>query len=254
MANRLYVVPGSHPCAAVEAALGLKGIAYDRVDWLPVVHRALGRATYGEHTVPGLKLDGGEKLAGSRAIMRRLDELVAAPALYPADPELRAEVERAEEWGDEVLQALARRLTWAVLKRVPRAAESFSENANLPVPTWLARPSLPLVAKASARLNKESDESTRVDLRALPGHLDRVDAWIADLVLGGEQPNAADLQIGASLALMRALGDLRPLIDERPCARLTDYLAPVTGSAPAGVLPADWLPVKPAMRSASSPG
>ena len=253
MANRLYVIPGSHPCAAVEAALTLKGVPYERVDWLPVIHRVLGRAVYGSRTVPGMKLEG-EKLAGSRAIMRRLDGLVADPALYPADGERRTEVERAEEWGDEVLQPLVRRLSWAVLKRVPRAAESFSENANLPVPTWMARPSLPLVTKASARLNKESDTSTREDLGALPGHLDRVDAWIAGGVLGGAQPNAADLQIGASLGLAQAIGDLRPLIAERPCARLADYLAPVTGSVPAGVLPAEWLPANSAMSPASTSG
>ena len=39
----LYVVPASHPCAAVELALERKGLAYRRVDLLPVVH-ALHRA------------------------------------------------------------------------------------------------------------------------------------------------------------------------------------------------------------------
>jgi glutathione S-transferase len=253
MANKLYVIPGSHPCAAVEAALKLKEIPYERVDWLPLVHRALGRAAYGAGTVPGLKLDSGEKLAGSRTIMRRLDELVPEPALYPDD----ARVQEAEAWGDEVLQEVARRLSWAVLKRVPRAAESFTQDANMPVPAWMARPSLPLVTKASARLNHESDASTQADLRALPGHLDRVDAWIAEGVLGGHRPNAADLQIGASVALLQALGDIRPLITThppRPCERLAGYLAPVTGSAPAGVLPAEWLPANPAISPASTPG
>ena len=32
---KLYVQPASHPCAAVEAALALKSIEYDRVDVLP---------------------------------------------------------------------------------------------------------------------------------------------------------------------------------------------------------------------------
>jgi glutathione S-transferase len=250
MANKLYVIPGSHPCAAVEAALKLKEIPYERVDWLPLVHRALGRAAYGAGTVPGMKLDSGEKLAGSRTIMRRLDELVPEPALYPDD----VRVQEAEAWGDEVLQEVARRLSWAVLKRVPRAAESFTQDANMPVPAWMARPSLPLVTKASARLHHESDASTQADLRALPGHLDRVDAWIAEGVLGGHRPNAADLQIGASVALLQALGDIRPLIEGRPCERLAGYLAPVTGAVPAGVLPAEWLPAKPATSPASTPG
>jgi glutathione S-transferase len=251
MANKLYVIPGSHPCAAVEAALGLKEIPYQRIDWLPVIHRALGRVAYGARTVPGLKLDSGEKLAGSRTIMRRLDELQPEPRLYPAGDTRVAE---AEAWGDEVLQEVARRLSWAVLKRVPRAAESFTQDANLPVPAWMARPSLPLVTRMSARLNHESDVSTKADLQALPGHLDRIDAWIADGVLGGHRPNAADLQIGASLALLQTLGDVRPLIEGRPCARLAGYLAPVTGSAPAGVLPPEWLPANPAISSASTPG
>src|SRR5438874_7937106 len=32
---KLYVIPGSHPCATVEAALDLKGLGYERVDLLP---------------------------------------------------------------------------------------------------------------------------------------------------------------------------------------------------------------------------
>jgi glutathione S-transferase len=253
MANKLYVVPGSHPCAAVEAALTLKSVPYDRVDWIPVMHKLLGRAVYGASTVPGMKLEG-EKVVGSRAIMRRLDGLVAEPALYPADPERRTQVERAEEWGDEVLQQLARRLSWAILKRRPRAAESYSSQSKLLVPPRMARPTLPLITKTAARLNKVTDTSTQEDLKNLPAHLDRIDGWIADGVLGGEHPNAADLQIGASLGLMRSLGDVAPFVDERPCARLAAYVTPPAGTAPAGVLPAGWLPAKSATSAASTPG
>jgi glutathione S-transferase len=253
MPNKLYVVPGSHPCAAVEAALALKGVPYDRVDWIPVMHKLLGRAVYRAGTVPGMKLEG-EKVVGSRAIMRRLDGLVAEPALYPADPERRAQVERAEEWGDEVLQQLARRLSWAILKRRPRAAESYSSQSKLLVPPWMARPTLPLITRTAARLNKVSDTSTQEDLKSLPGHLDRIDGWIADGVLGGEHPNAADLQIGASLGLMRSLGDIAPFIDGRPCARLAAYVTPPAGTTPAGVLPAAWRPANPAISSASTAG
>jgi glutathione S-transferase len=249
----LYVVPGSHPCAAVRAALALKGIGYDQVDFLPVVHRLQGRLLYGARTVPGLRLDSGERLAGSRAIMRRLDELAPDPALYPASgDEARKLVERADEWGDEVLQPLVRRLVWAVLERAPRSMESYSEGAGLPVPAVIARPGLPLVARASARLNQVSDASTRSDLLALPGHLDRVDRWVAGGLLGGAQPNAADLQIGASLQLALTLDDLRPLIAGRPGARLVEFLAPIPGTAPA-VLPAGWLP-PPATPAEPAPG
>ena len=53
-----------------------------------------------------------------------------------------------------------------------------------------------------ARRNKATDDSARADLDALPGQLDRVDTWIADGLLGGEQPNAADLQIGSTIRLL----------------------------------------------------
>ena len=73
MANRLYVIPGSHPCAAVEAALTLKGVPYERVDWLPVIHRVLGRAVYGAPTVPGHQARGrkARRLARDHAPARR---------------------------------------------------------------------------------------------------------------------------------------------------------------------------------------
>ena len=73
---RLYVFPGSHPCAAVEAALALKAIAYDRVDLLPLSQLVVGPLRYDGRTVPGMRI-GRERIVGSRAIMRRLDELVA---------------------------------------------------------------------------------------------------------------------------------------------------------------------------------
>jgi hypothetical protein len=35
---------------------------------------------------------------------------------------------------------------------------------------------------------------------------------------------------------------VRPLIEERPSARLASYFPPMSGEIPAGVLPAEWLP------------
>src|SRR5207253_4946210 len=86
MDARLYVVHGSHPCAAVARGLELKGMPYRTVELPPPLHAAIQRARFGARTVPGLRLDG-EKVQGSRAILRRLDELHPDPPLYPADPE-----------------------------------------------------------------------------------------------------------------------------------------------------------------------
>ena len=53
---KLYVLPGSHPCAAVEVALKMKGIAFQRVVLLPLVQVLLGPLRYGGATVPGVPL------------------------------------------------------------------------------------------------------------------------------------------------------------------------------------------------------
>jgi len=239
---KLYVLPGSHPCAAVETALALKAIDYDRVDLLPMTQMLIGPLRYGGPTVPGMRLDG-EKLVGSRTIMRRLDELEPEPALLPPPgDEKYARVLEAERWGDEVLQSVPRRLSWAALLRRPAAMESYAGEAKLPLPVALLRPSLPLTARLVAMRNHASDESVRADLVALPRQLDRIDGWIADGLLGGGQPNAADLQIGSTIRLLLSIGDMRPLVENRPAAQLTKWFPPMVGEIEAGVLPAEWFP------------
>ena len=239
---RLYVLPGSHPCAAVEAALELKSISYDRVDLLPMSQVLVGPLRYGGGTVPGMRVDGA-RLVGSRAIMRRLDELVPAPPLLPppGDPAY-ARVLEAERWGDEVLQGVPRRILDVGFLRRPSVMESYAGDAKLPLPRPLLRPALPLTARMMAFKNKASDEAARADLAALPGQLDRIDGWIAEGLLGGELPNAADLQIGSTIRLLMSMADLRPPIESRPSARLASYFPPLSGEIPAGVLPAEWLP------------
>jgi glutathione S-transferase len=237
---RLYVLPGSHPCAAVEAALALKSIDYRRVDLLPLAQGLVGPLLYGGTTVPGLRI-GRERVVGSRRIMRRLDELAPEPPLLPAvgQPE-RARVLEAEQWGDEQLQAVPRRLIDAAFLRAPQTMESYAGDAKLPLPRAVLRPALPLTARLMAIRNGAGDEAAQADLAALPAQLERIDGWIADGVLGGELPNAADLQIGSTIALLRSIGDVRPLIAGRPCERLTGYFPPLAGEVPAGVLPAGW--------------
>jgi glutathione S-transferase len=239
---KLYVLPGSHPCAAVEAALRLKAIDYDRVDLLPMTQMLIGPLRYGGPTVPGMRLDG-EKLVGSRTIMRRLDELKPEPSLLPPPGDERyAPVLEAERWGDEVLQSVPRTIIDVAFLRRPLAMESYAGDAKLPMPRALRRPAMPVTAKLMAFKNKARDATARADIAALPGQLDRVDRWIEEGVIGGEQPNAADLQIGSTIRLLLSIGDMRPLIENRPAAMLTKWFPPMVGDIEAGVLPAEWLP------------
>jgi glutathione S-transferase len=237
----LYVLPASHPCAAVEAALALKGIDYARRELLPISPVLVGPARWGGTTVPGMRLDG-ERLVGSRTIMRRLDEIIAMPPLLPepGDP-ARDRVLEAERWGDEVFQNVPRRLIDAAFLRRPGAMESYAAEANLPIRPALMRPAMPLTARLMAIKNKATDEAAQADIAALPGQLAQIERWMEEGLLGAEQPNAADLQIGSTVRLLLTIGDVRPLVDGRPAARLTGYFPRMVGAVPAGVLPPEWL-------------
>jgi glutathione S-transferase len=235
----LYVIPGSHPGMAARRMLEMKGIPYKRVDLMPVVARgALKALRFPSNTVPSLRLDG-EKLSGSRNISRRLDQARPEPALFPADPEQRAKVEDAERWGDEVLQSVPRTLLWEAFTKRRSAMHGFQEGAKspkLPKPVVIAASYA--VLPIERRMNGVSDATVRADLAALPGLLDQVDAYIADGVLDGEQPNAADLQIAPTIRLLYAMDDVRPLIAGRPAEAFAfRWLDRPVATVPAGALP-----------------
>jgi glutathione S-transferase len=246
MATRLYVIPGSHPSAAAALMLEHKGIAFKRTDLMPVVSKGVLRMVgFPGITVPALKIDG-DKVQGSRPIARELERLRPEPPLFPADSEKRAKVEEAERFGDEELQQPVRQLLWWGFKQDRSPLKSYSEGAKLGVPIDLAvKTGGPLVA-LSARFNEASDENARAAAAKLPSLLDRVDAWIEDGTLNGEQPNVADFQIAPSIALAMTLDDLRPAIENRPAGALAKRVVPnYPGRMPA-VLPAEWLAWRPA--------
>jgi glutathione S-transferase len=242
---KLYVLPGSHPCAAVEAAMKLKGIDFDRVDLLPSTELLIGPLRYGGTTVPGMRL-AGERLVGSRSIMRRLDEIAPEPPLVPeVGSASYATVLEAERWGDEVFQSVPRRIIDVAFLRRPTAMLTYAGEAKLPLPVGLLRPAVPLTARMMARKNKANDDAARADLAALPSQIERIDGWIAEGLLGGAQPNAADLQIGSTVRLLLSLADLRPLFEGHRSVELTRYFPPMIGEVESGVLPGDWLPTAP---------
>ena len=147
----------------------------------------------------------------------------------------------AERWGDEVFQAVPRRLIDAAFLRSPISIESYAGDAKLPLPRSWMRPALGLTARAMALKNGASDPAARADLMALPGMLDRVDAFVADGVLGGTQPTAADLQIGATIRLLASIGDVAPLIAGRPSERLAGLFGVLAGNVPPGrSRPSGW--------------
>jgi glutathione S-transferase len=244
---RLYVILGSHACRTGMLLMEHKDIDYRRVELPTGMHpfalRALGfsgnrepvRNLDGERpfmlvtadsmgTVPALKLDG-QRVKTNRAIARFLEELRPDPPLFPAAPKQRAAVEEAERWGDDELQMVARRLALAAALHGPDALTDRGADGRLG----------PLLFRNTAvrragvgfirRFVFDATANTEGRLQAqLPAMLDRVDAWIADGTLNGEQLNAADYMIAPSLALLTYVHALHPQLDGRPCMALADRL------------------------------
>jgi glutathione S-transferase len=238
---RLYTIPGSHPGVAAQAMLDRKGIPFKRTDLFPVISKVVLRVLgFPRNTVPALKIDG-RRVQGSREIARELDRLRPDPPLFPADPERRAAVEEAERFGDEELQHPIRQLIWWALRKDKTPLRSYSEGAKVGIPIGLAvRTAAPIVA-LSAHFNEATDENVRADLAKLGELLQRVDELIADGVIGGEEPNAADFQIAPTLCLAMTLQDLRPLIESRPAGELARRVIPhYPGDAPP-IFPPAWL-------------
>src|SRR3954447_13314251 len=230
----LHALAPSHPCMTAEAALQLKGLSYERIDLVPGEHTAKMAELYGDGrtTVPGLLVDG-EPVHGSRSILARLEALAPAPPL--AREPIAAAVREAECWGDEELQDLGRRLPWGALHFRPEAMGSFGGAGPLdPAGTDYAI----RVLRAMWKYHRISAERLASDLEGLPAKLDHVDALAAEGVLGGEAPNAADFQIGATLRVLLTVADLRPLLEDRPAEELARRWFPdYAGEVPAGALP-----------------
>ena len=237
----LHVLPPSHPCHAVEAALAFKGLEFERVELdMAAGHNAAMEELYGEghKTVPGLLVDE-ERVHGSVAITRRLEELAPEPTLYP-EPVADA-VREAERWGDEELQDLGRRLPWGALHFRPEALGVLAGGGQLdPTGTDYAI----RFVRAAWKYHGISCGRLAEDLEGLPQKLDHVDALIAAGTLGGEQPTAADLQIGATLRVLLGVGDVAPLIIGRPAEQIAlRFFRPNPVALPAGAFPTGWVPL-----------
>lgn len=237
---KLYWFPLSHPARAVKVMLELKGLPFETVEVLPGSQRIhLRLAGFHGGTVPALKLDG-RRVQGSLAIPRVLEEVAPQPPLYPADPELRARVVEAEGWGERELQNAPRLLIRWGLTRDHGLRLWLAESGGLPVPAVAARTSLP-VARYYARAIGADEAAARRALTELPAMLDRADGLLADGTLTTGEPNAATLQILASVRSLDEFTDLQPLLAGRPSTLAARELFPdFPGPVPAFIPPA-WL-------------
>jgi glutathione S-transferase len=241
MAARLFSMPGSHAATTGQLLFDHKGIAYKRTDLLPVISWVVLRAfRFPDVTVPAAKIDG-ERVQGTRAIAQALERRQPEPPLFPADPERRRAVEEAERFGDDELQQKVREIFLWSARKDGSGLVTYLEGAKIGMPHGLAAATAGPFIALDARKRGATDENVRRAVAALPGMLDRIEGWMADGTLGGETPNAADLQIAPSLRLAMSLDDLRPAIENRPAGQFATRIVPhFPGRTPA-VLPPQWL-------------
>jgi glutathione S-transferase len=239
---RLYSLSLSHPSQAARLMLEHKGLEYELVDTLPGMHPLrLRLAGFRGGTVPALRLDG-RRVQGSLRISRALEELRPDPPLFPPDPPRRRRVEEAERWGEAELQPVPRRIVrWGAARTHAVRRWMAADVVGTPAPGLMAAVNLPL-ARVFARRSGADENRVRADLAALPSALDRVDALLADGVIGGEERNAADYQIATTLRVLLAYPDLAPLLEGRPAATLARRILPSYPEPIPLALPAGWLP------------
>ena len=244
----VYVIPGSHACRSAILMLEHKQVPFRRVDFVTLTHplavrlrgfspsherRSLGRKRtlalrLGDQfgTVPALAA-ADARVSSNHAIARFLDERHPERPLIPADPAQRARVEEAERWANDTLQMDARRIALADAIRDPRKMSRSTADGRMGYLLYrhelVRRVVIPQIGR---RIFAAGPETERRKLAALPGMLDRIDAWIAEGVLNGEQLNVADFMIAPSLALMLYRDDLMPYFEGRPALELVDRLLP----------------------------
>lgn len=230
MAVVLYWMAISHPSAAARKMLDLKGIDYELVKVLPLNQRLhLRLAGFRRGTVPALKLDG-RKIQGSRAIARAVDERWPQPPLFPADPGLRARVHEAEQWGDEQLQPIPRRLFRFGVANDAELRRWVARRQRMPAPDLAAEAMRPVVAYYARTVEADGRRAdgpgVRADLAALPAMLERIDRLLAEGTLTLDPPNAAALQILPTVRVLGGFEDLRELVQAHACAAPAAELFP----------------------------
>ena len=240
MAIKLYGTPPSPPSHSARLMLEHKGLEHKIVWLLPGLWPALLRTRgFRGGTVPAMKIDG-HRIQGSRPISRALEEAKPEPPLFPADPQGRVAVEEAERWGDEVLQDVPRRIIrWLSVHR-PESKVLIAREVGLPLPRFAAWINTPAARHLARKV--DADGQIQSAIGQVPEVMDHVDQLIATGVIGGESPNAADLQIATSLRALLTVRDLAPVTDGRPAAELAmRYLPEFPPDFPAGMLPAEWV-------------
>jgi glutathione S-transferase len=236
----LYTTPWSHSAVTATLMLEHKGIRFEQMRMAPGLHGlamlALGFESIGEPAARIL----ATKVQGSRWIARALDEVVPERPLLPRDRERRWEVERAERWG-VLFEDAMRRLFLCAARRDADVLRAVAEVHCGPVMRAALALSAPVAARLAAAVHDASDFAGFEALMLLPEHPRRIDAWIEEGILNGDELNAADFQIAPTVASLLHSQDLWPYVEGRPTAALARRVLPAGLGPRTRVAPAEWL-------------
>ncbi len=196
----------SHFNEKARWALDFKGIPHRRRPHLPGPHRPAMQKLSGQGQTPVLCL-GDEVIAGSAQIIDVLENRYPEPALYPADPQARAEALALQSRFDASVGPAVRTALFSVLiNEGGYLTRMFARDASTPV-RLLYRATFPLARGMIAKGNGVTDpanvtasfELTRTTLQEV------AEQTAATGYLVGDGFSIADLCAAALLAPLAAL-------------------------------------------------
>ena len=229
MTATLYAIPGSHAVRAGELMLEHKRVAFRRVNFPPGPHRVLVRMVgFKGDRVPAVRFEDGSRAQGTRELPRVLDAMIPERRLVPGDP---AGLE-AEAWADEVLQQWARRMVAAAGSRDPDSLSGRGADGRLGVLLTGNDRSRRVVGRAVLVVFRAGKQQRRDDLERTGAILDRIDEWIDEGVLNGEELRSPDFAIASSLALVEYILELQPELQRRRAITLLDRVFSRSAAAP----------------------
>ena len=237
-----HLLPPSHPCATVEAALKLKGLEYERVELQAGPHIEQMERIYGEerHDRPG------------RADRRRARPRLQCDPRAPGGAGARAVAVPGRPAATRVAPPSAGATTSC------RISAAACRGARCTSGPRRRAPSSPAAAAGPGRhrLRHQASSAARGSTtrsrpsgwprisRACPRKLDRVDAYVAEGILARRgSPTPPTSRSARRSRSCCTVGDVRPLIEGRPAEQVArKWFDDRPGVVPAGAFPAGWVP------------
>jgi len=217
----LHQWPISPFCGKVRRILEHKGLAFDVIDYNGLrARKAAALTKVGK--LPVIDYDG-ERVADSSEIAAFLERKHPDPAVYPREPQLRAQAHFWEDWADEALYWFEVYLRFMYADARAKSVAFLAEG----------RPTFERVLMGAAVRGMYKKKLTAQGLgRKTPeqveglllGHVDHLETLLGERTwLVGTERTIADIAVASQLAEMVRTSHLAPEIAKR--ARVTEWLA-----------------------------